>query len=609
MKRFSRKLLAGLLTLALLVSCGSLSFGAFAADDVLTDCKGQCEYCPSIVIPGVFQSQTRLYDDDGNVVTDDNGKPLDTLFVKVTKADIFNIVRKAIVPLTLSLTLQRDVRLSDTVADIVVDVIGANAKDNEGNHIRNIDVIRYKHSVAKCTPEGRQFIYSAIPLERYAQIAGEDHLYFFTYDSFDSVSALADELYEFIQQVKRETGHDKINLVPISQGGSIANELMERYRDELVRDLDRLVFIVPALDGSDVLGKIFGTGFVKEDETLYRDLFPTLMKDEDQKAVGYGVNLAIRLLSKQTVYNVLDKTVEALAGSILANSTCMWALTPSSQYDALYQRYLADGSREKLREELEFFHAAQLHSRENILYLQKGGIDVFDLVNYDHALYPLFDGWREENGDGVIQLDSTSAGATSAPVHSQLPASYMQQNTYCTCGGNHISPDRAVDASTGVLCETTFYFDEGDHERTGGNDVMIELAVQLMTDKNFKDVHTYPDVFPQFNTARDTKWIRGDLARAKALDRSAMSAENARELQAAIDACDAMLANTIVNLDEMQRAKQLLDDILIKLGEKDAPKEMTARQIRLTDTLHNLSDWAYRVIGPRGFSDVLRFKK
>ena len=138
---------------------------------------------------------------------------------------------------------------------------------------------------------------------------------------------------------------------------------------------------------------------------------------------------------------------------------------------------------------------------------------------------------------------------------------------------------------------------------------MIELAVQLMTDKIFKNVHTYPDVFPQFNTARDTKWIRGDLARAKALDRSAMSAEDARELQAAIDACDTMLAETIVDLDKANSVKQRLDDILIKLGEKDALKEMTARQIRLTDTLHSLSDWAYRVIGPRGFSDVLRFKK
>ena len=608
MKRFFRTMLASLLALTLLLPCGAMAFPASAADGVLTTCGGDCEYCPSIVIPGVFQSQTRLYDDDGNVVTDDNGKPLDTLFVKVTKADILRIVRKAILPLTLSLALQTDVGLSETVADVVSDLLSANAKDNEGNHIRNIDVIKYKHSVAKCTPEGKQFIYGCIPLEQYAQIAGEDHLYFFTYDSFDSVSKLADELFDFIQQVKRETGHDKINLVPISQGGSIANELMERYRDELARDLDRLVFIVPALNGSDVIGRIFGRGFVKEDETLYRDLFPTLMKKENQKALGYGVNLALRLLPKSTVYSVLDRTVEALAGSILVNSTCMWALTPSSEYEALYQRYLADGSREKLREELDFFHAAQIHSDANILYLQSKGVDVFDLVNYDHALYPLFDGWRQENGDGVIQLDSTSAGATSSPVHTPLPKTYVQKNTYCTCGGNHISPDRTVDASTGTLCETTFYFDEGDHERTGGNDVIISLAVRLMTDKNFKDVHTYPDVYPQFNTARDTKNLRNELKRAKKLDRSSLSAEDAKELQAAIDECDAMLAETIVDLQKTQHAQQRLYDVLVRIGEREPEQTMPAWQVRLTDLLHKISDRVYDTIGPRGYSDVLRRK-
>ena len=119
MKRFFRTALASMLALALLLPCGAMAFPASAADGVLTTCAGDCEYCPSIVIPGVFQSQTRLYDDNGNVVTDDNGKPLDTLFIKVTKDDIFRIVRQAVLPLTLSLVLQRDVGLSDTVAEIV----------------------------------------------------------------------------------------------------------------------------------------------------------------------------------------------------------------------------------------------------------------------------------------------------------------------------------------------------------------------------------------------------------------------------------------------------------------------------------------------------------
>ena len=604
MKRFLCKTLCVFLSIVML--CGA-SVTAFAADEqseVLTACGGDCEYCPSVVIPGVFQSQTRMYDDDGNVVLDKDGKPLTQLFVNVSTKDILRYAAKAILPLTLSLALQADVGLSKTVAHIVTDVLKNNAKDNEGNHIENIDVIRYPMSVARCTPEGKEFIYRTIPLEQYSEIAGEDHLSFFTYDSFASVSDLADELFAFIQNVKKETGHDKINLVPISQGGSIANELLERYRDELARDLNRLIYIVPAVDGSYVIGKIFSGTLTLRDTDLYRDMFPRLFKDEDEKAMAYGLNLAIRLLPKRTVHNIINRTVDELRNSILVNATCMWALTPSSEYDTLYARYLTDGTREKLRAELEFFHRAQLNAVDNILYLQDSGVKVFDLCNYDHYFYPIIDGWETYNADGVIQLDSTSIGATSCPIHETLPADYEQKNTYCTCGGSHISPDRKV----GALCETTFYFDEGDHERTGGNDVIIGLAVALLTDENFNDVHTYPDRYPQFNTARVTKNLRGTLNWARKIDRSSLSADDAAELTAAIQECDDMLAETVVDLEETKRAEQRLDAILIKIGKKEPPKELTASQKKLGDLMEKLSAWAYRVIGPRGFSDALLFR-
>ena len=600
---------AGKRILICVLVCALLAGGvipAAAADTVYTTCGGDCEYCPSIVIPGIFQSQTRMYDDGGSVVTDKDGKPLTQLFVDISTKDVVRYALRAVPTLVATLLLQRDVGLSKAVADIAGDVLRHNAKDNEGNHIDNIGVIKYPQSVARCTQEGKDFIYSCIPLEGYSPIAGEDHLYFFTYDSFDSISDLADELYAFIQQVKRETGHDKINLVPISQGGTIANELMERYRDELARDLHRLIFIVPALDGSYIIGKIFSDGFVKEDMTLYNEMLPRLLKDEDEQAKAYALNLAIRLLPKQTFYNILDRTVDKLRDVLIVNATTMWALTPSSEYEKVYARYMTDGSREKLREEVEFFHKAQTNSRTNILYLQDQGVEVFDLVDYDYYFYPLIDGWDTYNADGVIQLDSTSAGAYSTPIHETLPDDYVQKNTYCTCGGDHISPDRKVDASAGILCEHTFYFDEGDHERTGSNDVIISLAIELLTNDNFKDVHSYPDKYPQFNTARNTKGLRGTLKWVKEIDRSTLDAADAAELDAAVAECEAMLAETIVDLDKTRHADDRLRNILVKIGRADPPKEMSGFQIKMTSVMEKINDWVYRVIGPRGYSDVLR---
>ena len=185
----------------------------------------------------------------------------------------------------------------------------------------------------------------------------------------------------------------------------------------------------------------------------------------------------------------------------------------------------------------------------------------------------------------------------------------MQKNTYCTCGGSHISPDRKVDASSGYLCETTFFFDEGNHESTARNDVIIGLAVELLTDENFTDVHTYPDRYPQFNTARDTKKVRQMLETARKVDVSTLSAADADELKAAITECEAMLAETVVDLSRTEHAQERLSGILIKLGREEAPQELSARQTALAEIMMKLSRWAYSTLGARGFSDVLLFRK
>lgn len=606
MKKYILRGMSLFVTLAMIFSLCAVGFTASAEDAILTQCGGKCDYCPSIVVPGLFQSQNRLYDENGNERLDGSGEPLTQLLVDISTKDILKYVAKVIMPLTLSLVLQADVGLSKTISAIAADALRNNKKGNDGKHIENVDVIRYPMSVAQCTEEGKSYIYSTVPLENYTKIAGEDHLYFFTYDSFGSISDIADELFAFIQKVKAETSHNKVNLVPISQGGSIANALMERYKDELCRDLNRMVMIIPALDGSYLIGKIFNSQFIKEDEMLYKNLFPMLM-DADL-AAAYAINLALRILPKNTAHNIIDRTVQAFVDSLLVNCTCMWALTPISEYEDLYAKYLTDGTREAVRTEVEFYHEAQKNSRDNLLYLQAHGVKIFDLVDYDYPFYPLFTGWDNYNADGIIQVDSTSAGATSSAIGSTLPEGYTQQNTYCTCGGNHISPDNKVDASTGILCENTFYFDEGNHEHTGDNDVLIGLAIALLTDENFTDIHSYPERYPQFNTARENKWLRRDVEKAKKIDTSQWDASDAQELAESIAQCETIFEKTVVIPGEMEEAANRLQAILIKTGHRAPAKTQSPTEQKLTEILFKLSDWAYKILGPRGFSDVIFFR-
>ena len=98
-------------------------------------------------------------------------------------------------------------------------------------------------------------IYNNIPLQAFAEMAGEDHLYYFAYNSFGNNSDIVDELYAFIQMVKAETGHDKVNLIPVSLGGSIATAYFDAYGSK--NDVNRVCYFVPATNGSTLIADAF----------------------------------------------------------------------------------------------------------------------------------------------------------------------------------------------------------------------------------------------------------------------------------------------------------------------------------------------------------------
>ncbi len=431
-------------------------------------------------------------------------------------------------------------------------------------------------------------------LNHYAQVAGEDHLYYFAYDSFGNNLSITDELYAYIQQVKLETGHDKVNLVPVSLGGTIANSLFEFY-PEVYNDLNRVLFIVPALDGSNIIGDVYTNNLSLEDEMLYRDLFPSFLDGY----LGYLINILMRVLPKGVLHAVLDKAVDSLMDTVLVNCTVMWSLVPQAYYAEAAGNLLSGPEHAEIRRQTDLYYQAQQNSDANILKLIENGVSVFDICDYNQSLYAIAGSWDECNSDGVIHLSSTSMGATSGLVDTPLPDDYVQQNCL---EHNHISPDRIVDASTGLLPDHTFYFRNQHHEGTGRNDVIIKLATELLLNNDFTDVYTMPERFPQFNVGREARGFTGDVAKAKAIDQSALTPENAAELQAAIEQADAMLNNTVVVYEEYTDARDRLFAIMVKIGERNAPEDKSKEEL-LTKVCKFLSDTLYTYWGARGFSD------
>lgn len=612
MKIRRTKILA--LVTAVILLAGVFSPAAAAVD------AGSRQYCPSIVIPGVFQSDVRLYNEDGTEKINADGEPYSSPFFLDTTNEIVKLaLKEALMPLAGMLLTQND--FNDRCATAVADVLGSTlmkyvASDSSGNVISNVRAVKYNTSLANLGEFDRQYALNAIPLNDYARIAGADHLYFFSYFSFGNIAQLAGELYELIQTAKRETGSAKVNLVPVSQGGSIYNALQQYYIDnglDLADDVNRVVFIVPAADGAAVLGDIYEYGLLDEDDALYGYMFPSLL-DEDQEWLSYLINIILRIMPNAELNKILDMAVDKLIEDHnLEYSTCMWALVPSKNYPAAAEKYLSDPEDAEIKKQTDWYYNAQVNSRKYILDAKEKGVEFFDVVDYNYALYAICDSWDEVNADGIIHTDSESFGATAAKIGSTLPSDYVQADTYCTDPGHHnhidgvaLGEENILDASTSILCETSFYFKGQDHEQTARNDVIIRLATRILTDPDFKDVYSDPE-FPQFNYARDSRKLRNAYNSAKNTDVSGASPEDLAAFGELLAKAETAVGSTFMKTADYNELTAQLEALTYKIrtGSEQESEEPSGLVKMFTKIFKWMSDTLYKFFGGKGFSDIL----
>lgn len=574
---------------------------SMCSGEPLTACEGNCNHAPSIIIPGIGQSDAYLYDENDEIIYDTNGDPVTSWPLYVNSDELIN---ELAAPLVTAIATQKDNGFTDYASEAIVNALAVNATGLDGLPLNNVHVVKYYKSFEECDEVDRDFILDTLPIGDYVTRAGGDHLYFFSYNSFGDVLGIAEELYAYIQMVKSQTGHDKVNLVPISLGGTVFNALIELH-PEVEDDINRVVCIIPALDGTKLVSDIYKKELSFEDEMLYNDLFPSLMPDD---YTAYVVNLAIRFLPKQVLADLLDKTVDRLLDMILINCPNMWALVASEDYPELADKYLSDSDHEYLKNRTGIYHQAQCNSRANILALKDAGVEVFNVVDYGVQLYTITRSWDDYNADGIIHVDSTSMGAHTCLIGETFAPDYTSAGAFCTNPlHNHISPDNTLDASTSILPEHSFYFYEQNHESTSRNNIVMNLAVDLIVDDSITDV--YSDVrYPQFMYARDTRgFFHNDVPKAEEIIANSWIYDQQliSDTETALDKAYYMQQHGSVTTEEVESIKAELYDCLVRAGvrsEKTGDEDMAEEY--LYQFLKAASDNVYEYYGPIGYSDI-----
>ena len=390
-----------------------------SATDVLLNSKHvdeleKDEVYPTILIHGIGQAKTFMLDGEGNDAVDPDGK-------KITGWPLYfyvpELVIKLIVPIILSLITQKDCGLSKTAYNAVYDALEYIAYNEDGTSKNDFRVENYgNRSVAECTEEEKETIYDHVPIKGYTDVVGEENLYYFAYNSFGDMYEIVDNLEKLIEKAKKDTGKDKVNLLPISLGGAVSVAYVGEHPQG--EDINKIVLVVPAADGSEIVGKIMLGQLDYSDEGLYRNMFTKLCGVDSY--TGWLINIAIRVLPKNVVIGFIDGVASGLADSALARVTTMWGLVPSSMYDELAAKYLVKGT--KFANDVERFHNAQVNYIKNLKNYAANGVKIYDISGYGLELYSLID--SDSNSDKIIHSASTSLGATFSKVNEKFPKGY-----------------------------------------------------------------------------------------------------------------------------------------------------------------------------------------
>ena len=593
--KISKKIIALVLSVVMLSTTFIVAANAVNTDDVI----------PSIVVPGLFQSETKYYED---------GKATGLeapFFMDDTMQIAGAALTEALIPIGKLLVTQedKDQRAAKALSGVLGDVLMGKLKSDEnGDFIKDIRATKYYDSFKDLSAYDQDYILDQLPLNKYIELAGAENLYVFSYASLGNMKDTAQELYDFIQFVKEDSGSDKVNLAPVSQGGSVMNAVMQLYKDNgraFSEDINRIVYIIPALDGSLLVGEIYQYGLLDDDDEIYSKMLPALMGADEM--AGYLVNIVLRMMPNADLNAILDTVAFDLVNEYMRYSTLLWGLVPSGNYEACRDIYLNDEALSVIREETDWYYNAQCNSDAYILEAKSQGVEIFDIVDYNVSLYEIVDSWDDVNADGIIQLDSTSMGAYSVGVGKKLPADYVRTVNNCpNPAHDHSDPRNIVDANTGLLPCTTFYFYNQNHERTGSNDVIMKLVSELLVDENFTDVFTYAERYPQFNVGRNSKGLMNDLEEAKQMDTSNLSVDQYARYQHAISRAEEALEQTNVDLAEFEAAKAYFYDTIDEViyGEEKEYTGGLETNDFLTTIFRIISDLLYYFFGGAGFNDM-----
>lgn len=432
MKKTFKALVSIILTLSLVFGCSS---AAFAADE---GCS--CSKTPVVFVNGI----------GGTIFSvDENGDEY-TIFPIENDVMVKEILSFIPVALITGVFGGWDY-LAKALNTMLCRLFAGMDCDNEGNSVREA----YADDCDAVTAEEHMY----------------DNEFNFLYDWRLDPYETAAQLDAYIDEIIKVTGHDKVIINAFSEGGEIALAYFDEYGSDKV---EKYISQCSAFQGLTLIGMLFTNQCSVDANQLYNFLMTMLpVANVDQGVLDLltvlrytGIYNVITMLVNKILDECFDTIYKGFATDVFACMPGVFNFVPAEYYDDAVKMVFGDKPEyAKLVEKLDKYHLAQVNAEQILKQAQANGMAVAIVSHYGVSPMPLI-GDKSYQSDGLIDSANTSGGATFAPMDAPFDDKYVQR---VDDSHNHISPDGAVDASTCMFPESTWFVSGFSHWNVSEN--------------------------------------------------------------------------------------------------------------------------------------------
>lgn len=574
MKKFKKVISVILAALMAFSAIGVVSFAEEDAMDytneLITAATGSDEKVATIILPGIGQSDSTYVKEDGSTVSGG-------LVLLDSEAIAGPVVTKLALPLLASIaTRSAALNLQDAAYEVISDLFYIQASDKDGTGREELILTRYPYALSQYSEDDHGWFYRMFPMEPVVEAMAEkygaadpsynpeDYIYLSTFQLIGNPYDSAKELKDFIGMVKEQTGCEKVNLVPISLGGTILTAYLQLIQEEYngdFSDINKIINIVACLNGTDLFSDFFDRKWNLADEFLYDEYIDLIVEANGmQPYMGGLIKIALKIIPKPALYAILSGAIEGLLDNMFVNCPQFWAMVTKERYEGLADRYLVGEEYALLRSKTDWFQNARVNLINNLNYVK----DNYGVVTYSVAAYGLqfTDGEYNffgiagssatTNSDGIINISSASLGASYV-----VPGAVYE-------GAVMPSPDGELDISTCAFPNTTWFF-KNQHHEVGRNDVILKLLGQILVGE-ITDVNSSAN-FPQFNYGRVTRnltrdgWLMDQAAEVIANEEGLYTQEQIDTVKPVYEKAVAMLDKTVLNENSAKEAEDMIKEL------------------------------------------------